>query len=75
MAPLPRAPRNKRFLIVTIDYFTKWIEAEPFPIFGMWMLRVSSGKTFLLGLGYPRQSFKITEPNLKANFLKDSARI
>jgi hypothetical protein len=29
VAPLPRAPRNNRFFIVTIDYFTKWIEAEP----------------------------------------------
>ena len=27
--PLPRAPGNKRFLIVATDYFTKWVEAEP----------------------------------------------
>ncbi|GFY87564.1 hypothetical protein Acr_05g0012030 [Actinidia rufa] len=26
---LPRAPGNKRFLLVAIDYFTKWVEAEP----------------------------------------------
>jgi hypothetical protein len=29
VGPLPRAPGNKRFLIVAIDYFTKWVEAEP----------------------------------------------
>ena len=29
MGPLPRAPGNKRFLIVATDYFTKWVEAEP----------------------------------------------
>uniref|UniRef100_A0A2N9HKB0 Uncharacterized protein n=1 Tax=Fagus sylvatica TaxID=28930 RepID=A0A2N9HKB0_FAGSY len=27
--PLPRAPGNKKFLIVATDYFTKWIEAKP----------------------------------------------
>ncbi len=29
MWPLPRAPKNKRFLIVATDYFTEWVEAEP----------------------------------------------
>ena len=29
MGPLPRAPGNKKFLIVATDYFTKWVEAEP----------------------------------------------
>ena len=28
VGPLPRAPGNKKFLIVATDYFTKWIEAE-----------------------------------------------
>ena len=27
--PLPKAARNKRFLLVSIDYFTKWVEAKP----------------------------------------------
>jgi hypothetical protein len=29
VGPLPRAPGNNKFLIVAIDYFTKWIKAEP----------------------------------------------
>jgi hypothetical protein len=29
VGPLPQAPGNKKFLIVAIDYFTKWVEAEP----------------------------------------------
>ena len=29
MGPLPRAPGNKRFLIVATDYFNKWVEGEP----------------------------------------------
>ena len=27
--PLPKAARNKRYLLVDTDYFTKWVEAEP----------------------------------------------
>nr|GEU67082.1 reverse transcriptase domain-containing protein [Tanacetum cinerariifolium] len=27
--PFPEGPRKVKFLIVTIDYFTKWIEAKP----------------------------------------------
>ena len=30
LRPLPQVPLQRKFLIVTIDYFTKWIEAEPF---------------------------------------------
>ncbi|GFS34945.1 hypothetical protein Acr_00g0036910 [Actinidia rufa] len=28
LGPLPRAPLQRKFLIVAIDYFTKWIEAQ-----------------------------------------------
>ncbi|GAB2280853.1 hypothetical protein Dimus_039428 [Dionaea muscipula] len=27
--PYPTAPNGKKFLIVAVDYFTKWVEAEP----------------------------------------------
>ena len=29
IGPLPQAPLQRKFLIVAIDYFIKWIEAEP----------------------------------------------
>ncbi|GFZ05203.1 hypothetical protein Acr_17g0007750 [Actinidia rufa] len=29
LGPLPQAPLQRKFLIVPIDYFTKWIEAQP----------------------------------------------
>ena len=28
MGPLPQGKRQVRFLLVVIDYFTKWVEAE-----------------------------------------------
>ena len=28
VAPFPKAAGNKRYLLVGIDYFTKWVEAE-----------------------------------------------
>ena len=29
VGPFPKAAGNKRYLLVDIDYFTKWVEAEP----------------------------------------------
>ena len=29
MEPFPKAARNKRYLLVGTDYFTKWVEVEP----------------------------------------------
>ena len=29
MGPFPKAAGNKRYLLVGMDYFTKWVEAEP----------------------------------------------
>ena len=29
MGPFPKVVGNKRYLLVGIDYFTKWVEAEP----------------------------------------------
>ena len=29
VGPFPKAVGNKRYLLVDIDYFTKWVETEP----------------------------------------------
>ena len=31
VGPLPQGKRQVKFLLVTINYFTKWIEAEALP--------------------------------------------
>ena len=32
MGPLPRGKKQVNFLVVAIDYFTKWVEAKPFAV-------------------------------------------
>jgi len=29
VGPFPQATGQRKFLLVAVDYFTKWIEAEP----------------------------------------------
>ena len=29
IGPFPKAPENKKYLLVDTDYFTKWVETEP----------------------------------------------
>ena len=29
VGPFPKVARNKNYLLVSIDYFTKWVETEP----------------------------------------------
>jgi hypothetical protein len=33
MGPLPRTPRNNRYILVVTDHFTKWVEVFPVPDF------------------------------------------
>ena len=32
MRPLPHGKKQVKFLVVTVDYFTKWVEAEPLAV-------------------------------------------
>jgi len=32
VGPLPRGKKQVKFLLVTIDYFTKWVKAEPLAV-------------------------------------------
>nr|XP_027121458.1 uncharacterized protein LOC113738448 [Coffea arabica] len=43
--PFPRAPGRYEYLEVAIDYFTKWMEAEPLATISGRQFRISSGET------------------------------
>ena len=50
VGPFPKAVGNKRYLLVSTDYFTKWVEVEPLEISGTWMPRDLFGKILSFGL-------------------------
>ncbi|GFY90929.1 hypothetical protein Acr_07g0011250 [Actinidia rufa] len=51
-----QAPLQKKFLIVTIDYFTKWIEAQPLTKITEKILGISYGSTSFVDLESPKLS-------------------
>ncbi|KAL0455621.1 UNVERIFIED_CONTAM: hypothetical protein Slati_0901300 [Sesamum latifolium] len=55
VGPFPLAPGQRRFLLVAIDYFTKWVEAKP-------LARITKGevlkfiwKNIICRFGLPRE--------------------
>ena len=45
VGPFPKTIGNKRYLLVGMDCFTKWVETEPLANIRTWMLRNLFGKT------------------------------
>ena len=31
IGPLPKAPQGNKYIVMLVDYFSKWPEAEPLP--------------------------------------------
>uniref|UniRef100_A0A2N9HPE1 Uncharacterized protein n=1 Tax=Fagus sylvatica TaxID=28930 RepID=A0A2N9HPE1_FAGSY len=54
VGPLPRATRNRQWLIVATDYFTKWVEAEPLARITDSELRKFIWKNIITRFGIPR---------------------
>ncbi|CAH9069699.1 unnamed protein product [Cuscuta europaea] len=55
VGPLPRGTSNNRYIIVTIDYFTKWVEAEPLASITEARCRHFVLKNILTRFGVPQQ--------------------
>ena len=52
LGSFPTGTRQMKFLVVGIDYFTKWVEAKPLAKLHNRMSRTSSGRTLYVGSGY-----------------------
>ena len=54
MGPFPVGRRQLKFLVVGIDYFTKWVEAEPLATITEKNVRGFVWKTIICRFGIPR---------------------
>ena len=54
MGPIPMALRQLKFLVVGIDYFTKWVEAEPLTTITEKNIRSFVWRNIICRYGIPR---------------------
>ena len=66
MKPFPKAVGNKKYLLVCMDYFTKWVETEPLANIRMLMSKDSFGRILLHDSGFLMCSSRIMAFNLIA---------
>ncbi|KAL0456474.1 UNVERIFIED_CONTAM: hypothetical protein Slati_0986600 [Sesamum latifolium] len=55
VGPFPLAPGQKKFLLVAIDYFTKWVEAEPVACITEGEVMKFIWKNIICRFGLPRE--------------------
>ena len=54
VGPFPKAAGNKRYLLVSTDYFTKWVEAKPLANIRDMDTKKFVKKNFVTRFGVPR---------------------
>jgi len=74
IGPFPRATGNKRWLLVGIDYFTKWVEAEPLANIRDTDAKRFVWKNIVTRFGVPKFSYQIMVCNSIARCFKGIAR-
>jgi len=67
LGPFPLAIRQMKYLIVTIEYFTKWIEAEPVAQITAHKVQHFVWKNIVCRFGVRGASFQIMAPSSRAN--------
>ncbi|XP_025636205.1 uncharacterized protein [Arachis hypogaea] len=55
LGPFPKAPGQVKFLLVSIDYFSKWIEAQPLAYITSEKVRSFLWKNIICRFGIPRE--------------------
>ena len=64
MGPFPLGKKQLRFLIVTVDYFTKWLEAKPVTTIIEAKITSFVWKNIICGFGVHASSYSTMESNL-----------
>ena len=54
MGPLPQGKRQMKFLLIAIDYFTKWVEAEALATITETTVQNFVWKNIVCRVGIPR---------------------
>ena len=54
MGPFPVGTKQAKFLVVSIDYFTKWVEAEPLATISEKNVKSFVWKAVICRFGIPR---------------------
>jgi len=54
LGPFPKATGQHKFLLVTVDYFTKWVEAEAVASITEREVRKFIWKTIIIRFGVPK---------------------
>jgi len=55
LGPFPLAQGQLKFLVVAVDYFTKWIEAEPLSVISSAKIRSFTFKNIVCRFGIPAE--------------------
>ena len=73
MGPFSTATRQLKFLVVGIDYFTKWVEAEPLATITEKNVRDFVWKNIICRFGILESSSRTMAKNLTTTHLETSA--
>ena len=74
VSPLPTAPTQKKLLLVTTDYFSKWIEANAFPSIKDRDVTRFIWKNIVCRFGIPRSIVSYNGPQFDSRVYPDFAR-
>ncbi|KAK2416526.1 hypothetical protein QL285_038915 [Trifolium repens] len=74
LGPFPMSSKQVRWIIVAVDYFTKWVEAKPLASISAEQVKKIIGEESYADLDYPNISYQITGLNSQAKRLSNSAR-
>ncbi|XP_027936375.1 uncharacterized protein LOC114191403 [Vigna unguiculata] len=74
LGPFPIATRQRKFLIVAIEYFTKWIEADPVATISANMVKAFLWKRIICRFGVPNRLISDNGTQFTASSVRDACK-